>query len=33
MTHADSSASALPFRSPADRLRGALTGEGGADVA
>jgi hypothetical protein len=33
MTHADGSASALLFRSPTDRLRGALTGGGGSDVA
>jgi hypothetical protein len=33
MTHADGSAPALPFRSPIDRLGGALTGGGGADVA
>jgi hypothetical protein len=33
MTHADGSASALLFRSSADRLRDALTGGGGSDVA
>jgi hypothetical protein len=33
MTHADGSASALLFRSPFDRLYGALTGGGGSDVA
>jgi hypothetical protein len=32
MTHTDGSASALLFRCPADRLRGALMGGGGADV-